>query len=138
MDFRNIAKFLEERRDDKQPFTLYYARISKDKELLCSQFKMQIKCDYGWPTLEFVDKKGAKDKGYASIRISTGNNNKINDTLDCIPRAIGRTKQEALQCLKNSLQYKIELRQKDIEKANLIIKNSEDELKLIDEQLETE
>jgi hypothetical protein len=138
MDFRNIAKFLEERRDDKQPFTLYYARISKDKKLLCSQFKMQIKSDYGWPILEFVDKKGAKDKGYASIRISTGKDNEINNMLDCIPRAIGRTKQEALQCLKNSLQYKIELRKKDIEKAKSIIKNSEDELKLVDEQLKTE
>ena len=138
MDFRVIADYLEERRQDKKPFILHYARISKEGELLCNQFKMHIKDDYGWPMLEFVDKDKAKKSGYISIRISSSKNNGIAKILDCQPRAIGRTKEEALQCLKNSLQYKIELRKKDIEKAKSIIKNSEDELKLVDELLETE
>jgi hypothetical protein len=138
MDFRVITDYLEERRRDKKSFILHYARISKEGELLCNQFKMCIKDDYGWPMLEFINKDEAKKSGYISIRISSSRDNGITKKLDCQPRAIGRTKEEALQCLKNSLQLKIELRKKDIEKAKSIIENSEKELNMIDNVLETE
>lgn len=139
MDFRHIADFLEERRQDKQPFTIYYARIGKKtNEIICKDFKVQIRDTFGWPIIEPVDKKQAKENGYTNIRIQDGRDNKISDKIDPNPRAIGRTREEALINLKNSLEYKIKLRTEEINNCKRIIDESEQTLKMIEKFMATE
>jgi len=133
MDFRNIHEFLEEKYKEKEPFDLYCAKMSKMGEVFCKKFKMYIEDTSGYNFLEFVNKSEGKKFGFNFFIIM--DKGKIRKDLDKQPKAIGRTKEEALQCLKNSLQYKLELREKDLEGAKRKVKSISQEIDMLNNVL---
>ena len=136
MDFRNIYEFLEEKHQEKEPFDLYCAKMSKAGEISCKQFKMYIEdTPSGYSFLEFVNKSEGKKFGFNFFIIM--NNGEIRKDLDKQPKAIGRTEEETLQCLKNSLQYKLELREKDLEEAKRKVKSISQEIDMLNNVLKT-
>lgn len=134
MDFRNIHKFLEEKHKGKEPFDLYCAKMSKKGEFLCKKFKMYIEdTPSGYSFLEFVNKSEGRKFGFNFFIIM--DNGEIRKGLDKQPKAIGRTEEEAIQCLKNSLQYKLELREKDLEKAKRNVESISQEIDMLNNVL---
>ena len=136
MDFRNIHKFLEEKHKEKEPFDLYCAKMSKIGEISCKKFKMYIEDTLsGYSFLEFINKSEGKKFGFNFFIIM--NNGEIRKDLDKQPKAIGRTEEEALQCLKNSLQYKLELRENDLEEAKRKVRSISQEIAMLNNVLKT-
>ena len=85
--------------------------------------------------VDAVNKSEGKKFGFNFFIIM--NNGEIRKDLDKQPKAIGRTEEEALQCLKNSLQYKLELREKDLEEAKRKVKSISQEIDMLNNVLKT-